>query len=224
MPGTLPRAPIASLPPLAATDATPPRLPAPSQVLLLGDSAVGKTCLLMRFTDDKFSSQFISTVGVDFKSKVLPLAGERVKMQIWDTAGQERFRTISLSFLRGAQGIALCFDITDKKTFDHVESWMKQVKSQTEDIPMVLIANKCDLSEAFAIPRADVEAAAKAMGLAVFFTSAKTGESVAEAFAHLGTIAAEKAIKAKATKPPATGVVNLKDVSAAEEKKAACAC
>ena len=101
------------------------------KLLLLGDSAVGKTCLLMRFTDDKFSSQFISTVGVDFKSKIVELEGQRVKLQCWDTAGQERFRTISLSFLRGAQGIALVFDMTDRRSFDHVRDWQKQVRARS---------------------------------------------------------------------------------------------
>jgi len=98
------------------------------KLLLLGDSAVGKTSLLMRFVDDKYSSTFISTVGVDFKSKIMPIETERVKLQVWDTAGQERFRTISLSFLRGAQGIALVFDLTDKRSFDHVRDWIKQVQ------------------------------------------------------------------------------------------------
>ena len=208
-------------------------------------------------------------MGVDFKSKVLPLAGERVKLQVrrapppaagrraaprraaplppgrprlalsftrlrcprpllaqvWDTAGQERFRTISLSFLRGAQGIALCFDITDRKTFDHVENWMKQVKTQSEDIPMVLIANKCDLAAdgGAAVTHDEAEAAAKSFGMTVFFTSAKTGDNVEAAFTHLGKIAAEKALAAKANKPPPVGVVNLKD-AAPNAAAAGCAC
>ncbi|KAF6030687.1 RAB10 [Bugula neritina] len=87
------------------------------KLLLIGDSGVGKTCLLFRFSDDAFNTTFISTIGIDFKIKTVDLGGKKIKLQIWDTAGQERFHTITTSYYRGAMGIILVYDITIK---DHL--------------------------------------------------------------------------------------------------------
>jgi len=89
---------------------------------------VGKTCLIQRFACDRFSANTINTIGVDFKLKNVKLGEDRVKLQIWDTAGQERFRSISVSFFRGAHGILLVYDVTDKSSFRSVRDWMKQIK------------------------------------------------------------------------------------------------
>lgn len=174
-----------------------------AKILLLGDSATGKTSLLNRYSDDKFSSSFIATVGVDYKSKIESISAAdgsktKVKLQIWDTAGQERFRTISLSFLRGAHGIALVFAITDRRSFEHVRDWMAQVKEQTEGVPMVLIANKADMEDSREVAAEEAKAAAASLGLEIFFASAKTGENVREAFLRLGQMASEKALAARA--------------------------
>lgn len=194
------------------------------KLLLLGDSGVGKTSLLMRFCDDKFSSTFLSTIGVDCKSKVLPIEGERVKLQIWDTAGQERFRTISMSFLRGAQGIALVFDLTDRTSFDHVRSWMKQVNDSVPDITMILLANKCDLKEKWAVTEDEVKETAKALGINLYFTSARTADNVTPAFAHLALEATKRALaKPKAKDSGNDGKVDLKaSGSAAKASKGCC--
>ncbi|KAH8045530.1 GTPase [Aureococcus anophagefferens] len=97
------------------------------KLLMIGDSAVGKTSLLLRYANDTFSSTFITTIGIDFKIKTINLDGKRVKLQIWDTAGQEQFRTITRSYFRGAQGIVLVYDITDRGTLNSVRSWMAQI-------------------------------------------------------------------------------------------------
>ena len=100
------------------------------KLLLLGDSGVGKTSLMMRFTEQTFSSTFVSTVGIDFKYKVISIEPTgtskqvTIRLELWDTAGQERFKSITTSYLRGAQGILVCYDITDRKTFQRVDSWM----------------------------------------------------------------------------------------------------
>lgn len=100
------------------------------KLLLLGDSGVGKTSLMMRYTDQTFSSTFVSTVGIDFKYKVITIDTPNsarpatIRLELWDTAGQERFKSITTSYLRGAQGILVCYDITDRKTFQRVDSWM----------------------------------------------------------------------------------------------------
>lgn len=88
------------------------------KLLLIGDSGVGKSCCLLRFSEDSFTPSFITTIGIDFKIRTIDLDGKRVKLQIWDTAGQERFRTITTAYYRGAMGILLVYDVTDRKSFD----------------------------------------------------------------------------------------------------------
>ena len=115
------------------------------KLLMIGDSAVGKTSLLLRYANDTFSSTFITTIGIDFKIKTVDLDGRRVKLQIWDTAGQEQFRTITRSYFRGAQGIVLVYDITDRGTFNSVRSWMAQIADHADaQVNRVLVANKSD--------------------------------------------------------------------------------
>lgn len=87
------------------------------KLLLIGDSGVGKSCCLLRFSEDSFTPSFITTIGIDFKIRTIDLDGKRVKLQIWDTAGQERFRTITTAYYRGAMGILLVYDVTDEKSF-----------------------------------------------------------------------------------------------------------
>lgn len=91
-------------------------------------TGVGKTCLLLRYANDHFSQTFITTIGIDFKIKNIDLDGKRIKLQIWDTAGQERFRTITTSYFRGAQGILLVYDVTDKKSFQSIRNWVGQIQ------------------------------------------------------------------------------------------------
>ena len=96
--------------------------------LMIGDSGVGKTCLLLRYANDSFSPTFITTIGIDFKIKNVEVDGKRIKLQIWDTAGQERFRTITTSYFRGAQGILLVYDVTDRRSFESIRNWISQIQ------------------------------------------------------------------------------------------------
>lgn len=116
------------------------------KLLIIGDSSVGKSCLLLRFCDDSFTPSFITTVGIDFKIRTIELDGEKVKLQIWDTAGQERFRTITTAYYRGAMGIIFAYDVTKKESFEHMEQWMKEVlKLAASDVDKMLVGCKCDL-------------------------------------------------------------------------------
>merc|ERR1712062_439148 len=110
------------------------------KLLLIGDSGVGKTCVLFRFSDDTFNTTFISTIGIDFKIKTVELQGKKIKLQIWDTAGQERFHTITPSYYRGAMGIMLVYDITSLKTFDNIAKWLRTIleHSNTDVEKMIL--------------------------------------------------------------------------------------
>lgn len=97
---------------------TRPSSPEQIKLLLIGDSGVGKSCCLLRFSEDSFTPSFITTIGIDFKIRTIELDGKRVKLQIWDTAGQERFRTITTAYYRGAMGILLVYDVTDQRSFE----------------------------------------------------------------------------------------------------------
>ena len=117
---------VHNVPPFQALVDLPPQI----KLLLIGDSGVGKSCCLLRFSEDSFTPSFITTIGIDFKIRTIDLDGKRVKLQIWDTAGQERFRTITTAYYRGAMGILLCYDVTDRKSFDS-EFALSQIRSAT---------------------------------------------------------------------------------------------
>ncbi|OQR87613.1 Rab8 family GTPase [Achlya hypogyna] len=154
------------------------------KLLLIGDSGVGKSCLLMRYSDDSFTSSFITTIGIDFKVKTIDVDGKRVKLQIWDTAGQERFRTITTAYYRGAMGILLVYDVTDDHSFQNVRNWMRQIQQHASpNVNKILIGNKCDVdpSERVVTTQQGEELAAE-YGVQFFETSAKSNLNVEEAF------------------------------------------
>ncbi|KAM7029059.1 ras-related protein Rab-13 isoform 2-T2 [Acridotheres tristis] len=116
------------------------------KLLLIGDSGVGKTCLVIRFAEDNFSSTYISTIGIDFKIRTVDIDGKKIKLQVWDTAGQERFKTITTAYYRGAVGIVLVYDITDEKSFENIQNWMKSIKENASaGVERLLLGNKCDM-------------------------------------------------------------------------------
>lgn len=163
---------------------------------LVGESGVGKSCLLVRWVDDQFFTEDDKfTIGVDYKFKQITIKDKSIKLQIYDTAGQERFRTVTASFYRGAHGILLVFDLTQKDSFEtRVEEWLKEIKSYTPDnTPIVLVGNKCDLKEKRAINYETAKAWADEHNLQYIETSAKDATNVNEAFTSL----AEKIVDSK---------------------------
>mmetsp|Transcript_54345 Transcript_54345/g.80597 ORF Transcript_54345/g.80597 Transcript_54345/m.80597 type:complete len:213 (-) Transcript_54345:8-646(-) len=116
------------------------------KVLMVGDSGVGKTSLLLRYAQDEFNESYITTIGIDFKTKFLDVGEKRVKLQIWDTAGQERFRTITTSYFRGAQGILLCYDVGDRTSFNSIGTWLEQINSHAdEQVVVIIVGTKCEM-------------------------------------------------------------------------------
>jgi len=165
------------------------------KLMMVGDSGVGKTSLLHQFVDEKFDPQFITTIGIDFKRKLVDAAGKRVMLQLWDTAGQERFRSITSSFYRGAQGVALVFDVTDHDSFANMGQWIRSMQTlTTEGTPWMIIGNKTDMVKERSVTQAAAEALAKKYGVWYFETSARTGYNVKEAFHALTKIMTQKVL------------------------------
>lgn len=117
-------------------------------MVLIGDSGVGKSSLLSRFTRNEFNLESKSTIGVEFATRSIEVDGKTIKAQIWDTAGQERFHTITTSYYRGAMGIMLVYDITNEKTFDDIVKWLRNIDEHAnEDVEKMILGNKCDMEE-----------------------------------------------------------------------------
>lgn len=126
------------------------------KILLIGNSSVGKSSLLLRFADDVFNESFLPTIGVDFKIRTLDsVSGSVVKLQIWDTAGQEKFKTITAAYYKGAQGLIVAFDITDRQSFIDVEKWLGEAdKYANLNMVKLLVGNKCDMEANREVSRA----------------------------------------------------------------------
>ncbi|XP_046577642.1 ras-related protein Rab-37-like isoform X5 [Haliotis rubra] len=191
----------------------------PDKVMLIGDSGVGKTCLLVRFKDGTFlSGSFISTVGIDFRNKVVDVEGTKVKLQIWDTAGQERFRSITHAYYRDAHALLLLYDVTNKASFDNIRAWLAEINEYAqEDVVIMLLGNKADIAGERVIRREDGERLAKEYGVAFMETSAKTGMNVELAF-----MAVARDLKMKKTRRPNEPKFNVADYVEQEKKNASC--
>ena len=151
--------------------------------IIVGDIAVGKSCILLQFTDNKFRLQHELTIGVEFGAKTIELNNKTIKIQIWDTAGQEAFQAITRTYYKGAVGALLVYDITRRDTFTHVTKWLEEVKSNSsKSICVILIGNKKDLEDKRQVTYEEGESFAKENGLMFLETSAKTAYNVVEAF------------------------------------------
>ena len=157
------------------------------KLVIIGDSGVGKSCILLRFADDTFTDNYYSTIGVDFRFKCVDIGERKCKLQIWDTAGQERFKTVTSAYYRGADGIIIVFDQTDRESFNNVQNWIDDIsKYSTEEPAKLIIANKDDIpNERKSVKMEDISELEKKTGLEVIKTSAKTGENIDYAFKKL---------------------------------------
>eukprot|EP00189_Rhodosorus_marinus_P004908 CAMPEP_0113958318 /NCGR_PEP_ID=MMETSP0011_2-20120614/3324_1 /TAXON_ID=101924 /ORGANISM="Rhodosorus marinus" /LENGTH=218 /DNA_ID=CAMNT_0000969109 /DNA_START=111 /DNA_END=764 /DNA_ORIENTATION=+ /assembly_acc=CAM_ASM_000156 len=153
------------------------------KLLLIGDSGVGKSCLLLRFAEDTYTESYISTIGVDFKIRTIELDGKIIKLQIWDTAGQERFRTITSSYYRGAHGIIIVYDLTDQESFNNVKSWLQEIdRFASEHVKKLLVGNKNDVPGKRQVDESVARSFAEELDIKFLETSAKTSENVEAAF------------------------------------------
>ena len=155
------------------------------KILILGDSNVGKTSLLLNYADNYFPDSHVSTIGIDYKIKVITIKDLEVKIQLWDTSGQERFRSITHTFLKDANGIAFVYDITNKKSFEGVKDWIKDAEINGSGFEKILIGNKIDLEGKREVSSDFLKKYCNKKKIKTFETSAKTSINVNEAFDYL---------------------------------------
>ena len=156
------------------------------KIVLIGDSGVGKTNILSRYINNEFSLATQSTVGVEFGSKIIKKNGKVIKLQIWDTAGQERYKSITSAYYKGSKGAFVVYDITRKTTYDNIDKWIGELKTNgSEDVLIMLVGNKSDLEEKREVITEEVEKKAQEQKLAFCETSALNGKNIEYAFENL---------------------------------------
>ncbi|KIM31362.1 hypothetical protein M408DRAFT_327599 [Serendipita vermifera MAFF 305830] len=212
----------------------PPNL----KLLLIGNSSVGKSSLLMRFTDAQFlpEDESSATIGVDFRVCKLEVGGRRVKLSIWDTAGQERFRTITSSYYRGAQGIIVAYDISNRETFDALPRWFTELETYVSpSVVKMLVGNKLDKEFSRAVTEDEGRKFAERTGCLFVEASAKTNIGVREAFMELvekildtpalWAPAAPRVTSTTTAKPQAMpGSIDLSATPADQDQSQGCGC
>ena len=158
------------------------------QLLIIGDSTVGKTSILSRFTNGIFNSNYLATVGLDSFTKDEIIDDKTVRIKIWDTAGQERYKSLTKGFFRNAEGVMLVYDVTNSETYENLKFWLQSIKNNTSpdmgEIPIILIGNKIDCEDR-EVKLEEAENFWKEQGYPYFETSAKTGENIDNTIKYL---------------------------------------
>ncbi|KAK6158928.1 hypothetical protein DH2020_006242 [Rehmannia glutinosa] len=205
------------------------------KVVVIGDSAVGKTQLLSRFAKNDFCLDSKSTIGVEFQTRTVNINSKVIKAQIWDTAGQERYRAVTSAYYRGALGAMLVYDVTKRQSFDHVARWVEELRAHADtSIVIMLVGNKADLVDLRSVPTEDAVEFAENQGLYFFETSALTGENVEQAFFKLleeiHRVVSKKALDSSNIGKPDGGLLNGLKIDAADfevsemKKLSTCSC
>ncbi|MBA0707914.1 hypothetical protein Golax_019922 [Gossypium laxum] len=198
------------------------------KIVLIGDSGVGKSNILSRFTRNEFCLDSKSTIGVEFATRTLQVEGKTVKAQIWDTAGQERYRAITSAYYRGAVGALLVYDVTKRQTFDNVQRWLRELRDHADsNIVIMMAGNKSDLTHLRAVSEEDGQALAEREGLSFLETSALEATNIEKAFLtvlnEIYHIISKKALAAQeaaaSTSVPSQGTtINVTDASGSTKK------
>ena len=151
-------------------------------IMTLGNTEVGKSCFILRFTDNIFQEIYLATVGIDFKIKTETINNKQYKLFLYDTTGQEKYKSIALNIIKNAQGIILMYDITDRKSFESIPDWIKSVKdAKGSNFPMILLGNKLDKEDVRVIKEKEGKELVDEYNIKLFETSNKTGINIQEA-------------------------------------------
>ncbi|XP_076755532.1 ras-related protein Rab-37 isoform X2 [Xylocopa sonorina] len=189
------------------------------KTILLGDSGVGKTSLLVQFDTGRFQpGKFAATVGIGFTNKVVVVDDTPIKLQIWDTAGQERFRSVTHAYYRDAHGLLLLYDVTNKTSYDNIRAWLSEIREHAnEDVVIMLLGNKSDCGTERIVKREDGERLAQEYKVPFMETSAKTGLNVELAF-----LAVARDLKAKKSNNPDETKFNVQDYVRQQSQRNSC--
>lgn len=156
------------------------------KIIVIGESTVGKSCLVERMMDDRWNPNMITTIGIDFKVKTILIDNKLIKIQIWDTAGQERFYSITKAYYRGIFGSMVVYDVTNQKSFESITKWINNLKENADcNVFTCIIGTKNDLLDKKVVPDSEAYALASKMNVPLYFTSAKTNENVTETLHHM---------------------------------------
>ena len=155
------------------------------KVVVIGDGNVGKSCLVLRYSEDKFVQSYLATMGSDFTIKLTQAKGIGVRLAIWDLGGQKMFQAMRKYYMQGAAGAIVVYDLAHKESFENIDRWIEELRSYSGDVPCVIFANKSDLSEERKISAEEGQKKAEEYNFQYFETSAKTGENVQTAFNKL---------------------------------------
>ena len=188
------------------------------KIMVIGESKVGKTSLIKRYTQDKFAGIYLTTVGVDFQDKVIQIEDKKIRLQIWDTAGQERFRNIAKNYFHSSDGFLLVYDITDLNSLNSLNYWIEQIKANApENTKRIIVGNKSDLENERKVSKEEGEEFAKKHNIKFYESSAKEGFNVNEVFEYLANeIYSDAKLKGR-DKPTNTVLKN-----ASKQKKKCC--
>lgn len=190
------------------------------KLLIIGDSGVGKSSLLLRFSDNTFTGSYITTIGVDFKIKTINVDGQKVKLQIWDTAGQERFRTITSTYYRGTHGVVIVYDVTNGETFANVKRWLQEIDQNCDVVNSVLVGNKNDTPDRKVVLTEDAQRFADSMNIQLFETSAKDNINVEEMFMAITRLVIRTKLNSIEQRNDSKDIVSLRDKK--KKKKSNC--
>ena len=192
-------------------------------ILLLGDTCVGKTCLISRYANGVFKEEYISTVGVDYVSKQEIINDQNINVKLWDTAGQERYKALTPSYLRGAEGIVLVYDVTMSESFDSLKVWIDSLKSNLGEnsLPIIIDGNKIDLDDRD-VSKETAQKFAQEYNYKYFETSAKSGVGVDELFREIVNQILEKKDKTDEVKEERKSVKLQSDKGNTQKKKGCC--
>ena len=196
----------------------------PLKILIIGDSNVGKTSILLQYTSNFFQETHIATIGVEFKLKEIMLDNIEYKLNIWDTAGQERFKAITKSFFKAADGLVFVYDVTNKPSFENIKNWIKDAESKANDFKIIIVGNKIDLNDSREVSFEEVKNLAKKKNCPFFESSAKDKINIDEIFITLleEILKAQKNIKEEKKNEEEKKIILEKDDNSKTKSKGCC--